>query len=460
MTVNLRQHCLAGGSHPVSSGGDCPLTVDDLAARSLALAAALAACPEQRWGLWFTDATDFLSGFFALALAGKDIVMPHNMQAQSARQISAHFDALLTDSPQPLAVKVYTPAQLPAAAGDFTAHTDSAISLTLFTSGSTGEPAAIVKSLALLEAELAVLQQCFGEQVETFPVLSTVSHQHIYGLLHKLLWPLWRRAPVITESCQYPEELAALAGAHAPVVLVSSPTHLARLPASPAFAGGTKALQAIFSSGGLLPTDAALALHRLTGVGVVEVLGSTETGGVAWRVQSQGSLWQPLPGVQVAADDQSGCLSVWSRHLGSSAPFVMGDKVAFEGEGRFQLRGRADQVVKVEGKRLSLTEMEQRLAEHPLVAEVRLAVVRTRRDQVGAVLVLTPAGEAQLALGKRALNDKLREHLQAYFERPLLPRRWRYVPALPRNPQGKVLAADIQALLLVADSGEPPKRQG
>src|SRR5690606_7274370 len=190
-------------------------TADDLAARSLALAAALAVCPEQRWGLWFTDATDFLSSFLALALAGKDIVMPHNMQAGSAQQISAHLDALLTDSPQPLAVKVLTPGQLPAATGDFTADTEGTIRLTLFTSGSTGEPTAINKSLALLEAELAVLQQCFGEQVGRRPVLSTVSHQHIYGLLHKLLWPLWRRAPVITGSCQYPEELAALAGAHA-----------------------------------------------------------------------------------------------------------------------------------------------------------------------------------------------------------------------------------------------------
>src|SRR5690606_772077 len=160
------------------------------------------------------------------------------------------------------------------------------------------------------------------------------------------------------------------------------------------------------------------------------------------------------------ADPHSGCLSVWSRHLGTQAPFVMGDKVAFEADGRFQLRGRADQVVKVEGKRLSLTEMEQRLHEHPMVAEARLAVVRTRRDQVGAVLLLTPAGEEQLARGKRVLNDKLREHLQAYFERPLLPRRWRYVQVLPRNPQGKVLAADIQTLLLAADSGEPPNRQG
>lgn len=460
MTVNLRQHCLAGGTHAVAVGRGQSLSADQLAVRCRQRAAALAARPERRWGLWFADATEFLCSFLALALAGKAVVMPHNMQAGSARQISAHFDALLTDSPQPLACRVVTPAELAAGTGDFTPQLDSPVALTLFTSGSTGEPAAIDKNLQSLEREIDVLQAGFGGEVGDHPVLSTVSHQHIYGLLHKLLWPLWRRAPVVTDACQYPEEIAALAARHGPVVLVSSPTHLARLPEAPVFAGGLDSLGAIISSGGLLPAGPALALHRLTGSGVIEILGSTETGGVAWRQQIHGDLWQPLPGVETSRDADSGCLRVWSPHLGAQQPFVMGDRIAFTDNGRFRLLGRADQIVKVEGKRLSLTDMERRLAEHPLVREARLAVVRTRRDQVGAVVVLRSAGRERLGEGKRALNEHLRQYLQQYFERPLLPRRWRYVPALPRDTQGKVLAADIEALLLAGDGDETRAGQG
>ncbi len=460
MTVNLRQHCVAGGSHLVAVAAGEQLTADQLAARSLSRAAALAMQPEQRWALWFADVSEFLCSFLALALAGKAIVMPHNMQAGSARQVSAHFDALLTDSPQPLASRVLTPADLVADTADFTPHLDTPVALTLFTSGSTGEPTAIEKSLQTLEREIEVLQASFGDRLGTHPVLSTVSHQHIYGLLHKLLWPLWRGAPVVTDACQYPEEIAALASCHRPAVLVSSPTHLARLPEAPVFAGGVDTLVAIFSSGGLLPEEPAKALHRLTGQGVIEVLGSTETGGVAWRQQMTTPLWQPLPGVEVHREADSGCLAVWSPHLGSAVPFVMGDRVECAPDGRFWLLGRADQIVKVEGKRLSLTEMEQRLAEHPWVREVRLAVVRTRRDQVGAVVVLRSMGWEQLHAGKRALNEQLRQHLQQYFERPLLPRRWRYVHALPRNAQGKVLSADLAALLLAEDGDEPRAGQG
>lgn len=460
MSINLRQHCLAGGSHSVMLSAAGALSADQLAVRTRERAAALAAHPAARWGLWFTDSAEFLCSFLALALVGKAIVLPHNMQAGSARHISAHCDALLTDQPQPLSCQVLTPAELASGEEDFSPDYNHPVALTLFTSGSTGEPQAIGKSLQALERELEVLHACFGAEMGQRPVLSTVSHQHIYGLLHKLLWPLWRGAPVVTDACQYPEEIAALAAEHAPAVLISSPTHLTRLPAVPVFSAGLQSLQYIISSGGLLPTEAALDLHRLTGVSVTEVLGSTETGGVAWRQQVHSSLWQLLPGVEAEREEETGCLAVWSAHLELPAPFVMGDRVEMLDRQHFRLLGRADQIAKVEGKRLSLTEMQRRLEEHPLVREARLAVIRTRRDQVGAVVVLRSAGREQLRAGKRALNEHLREHLQQYFERPLLPRRWRYQPTLPRNSQGKVLTADISAMLLAAESEEPQAGQG
>jgi len=445
----LRQICHAGGSHPVAHLAGDFYTADQLRRQALALAATLAARPEQRWALWLVSPYEFLTAFLALELAGKDMVLPGNMQQGTARMLAPHFDGLISrqhfaelDCPR------LEPEDHPSPE-DFLPRSPRDTSITLFTSGSTGEPQAIEKRLSLLEAELHMQQRQWHEAVARLPVLATVSHQHIYGLLHAVLWPFLRGAPFVNEICQYPEELAAKAEQLAPVVLVSSPTHLARLPQVPVFAGGCGYFSGVFSSGGLLDTESALALSNLLGRAPIEILGSTETGGVAWRQQqSQESSqrWAPLPGVEVDCDTATGCLKVRAPHLDEEQ--LMGDKVTVHGDGTFVLQGRADRIVKVEGKRLSVTEMERRLQASELVSDARVAVVRGKREEVGAVLVLSEAGRQSLArLGKLPLNKQLGSELLAWFERPVLPRRWRYVDELPCNAQGKITASELERIL-------------
>ncbi|MDQ2076974.1 AMP-binding protein [Marinimicrobium sp. ABcell2] len=447
-SIDLRQHCLAGGPQPVALSAHGSFSRDQLRERASTLGQALAARPEQRWGIWYQDAWDFLCGFMALALAGKQIVMPHNMQAGTAHQLARAFDVLLTDAPLPeLAKTQLTPDRLIQGPRSDLPSPDTSIELVLFTSGSTGEPQPVHKTLVLLESELATLQRCFGDQMGKASVISTVSHQHIYGLLHSVLWPWWRGAPFVVAPCQYPEELVKRLAEWQPATLVSSPTHLSRLPQAPAFQAQPGGLAEIVSSGGPLAEQYALAMAELTGRAPLEILGSTETGGVAWRRRTEGDRWEPLPGVAISLSSQ-GCLRVNSPHLGSEDSFDMGDRAEVFEDGRFALLGRADRVVKVEGKRLSLTEMQKHLESHPAIASARVTVVRGRREEVGVVATLSREGQTLLdAQGKLALNQRLRRDLLAYFEAPLLPRRWRYVDNLPYNAQGKVTETDLQTLL-------------
>lgn len=453
-TPDLRSLCLAGGSHPVAIRAGVALTADDLCRLARAMASGLHQRPERTWALWLESPFEFLCSFMALALAGKRIVLPGNMQTGTAAALAPHFDALIArDAVTGLERAHFTPEALSADTADFhiPATPSTHIELLLFTSGSTGEPKAVAKTLALLEAELAVLNQQWGEAFGRLPVLATVSHQHIYGLLHLLLWPLVRRAAFFDEVCQYPEELMARARSQTAVVLVSSPTHLKRLPLAEDFIGHHQHIRHIVSSAGLLATEAAMALAQLMGAAPWEILGSTETGGVAWRQQHQSSAWQALPGVSCRLDEESECLAVQSQHISAGEGqhwLVMGDRVQFHGREGFSLCGRADQIVKVEGKRMSVTDMEARLQAHPLVDQARVAVVRHKREEVGVVAVLSEEGRNRLARdGKLALNQLLRDYLLAFFERPLLPRRWRYVSDLPVNAQGKVTLAEVQALL-------------
>lgn len=62
--------------------------------------------------------------------------------------------------------------------------------LVLFTSGSTGAPQPIGKTFRQLDAEIAALEATFGGRLGNAGIRGTVSHQHIYGLLFRVLWPL------------------------------------------------------------------------------------------------------------------------------------------------------------------------------------------------------------------------------------------------------------------------------
>jgi 3-hydroxymyristoyl/3-hydroxydecanoyl-(acyl carrier protein) dehydratase len=133
---------------------------------------------------------------------------------------------------------------------------------------------------------------------------------------------------------------------------------------------------------------------------------------------------------------------------------------AGDGMDGFELHGRADRIVKIEEKRVSLTAMEQCLATHGAVAEARVLMLGEERPDVDAdgavvahaarpavVAALTEAGRATLQrIGKPALVAELREALFAAVDRVALPRRWRFVDALPVNAQGKSTEALLGAL--------------
>ena len=230
-------------------------------------------------------------------------------------------------------------------------------------------------------------------------------------------------------------------------VLVASPAQLVRLPDLVRLPAMTAAPRLIFSSGGPLPATAAQALAEGLGVAPIEIFGSTETGGVAARNQSvDGDLWTPFPGHRVQCAE-NGALLLHSTFLKSDEPWLMDDRIELLADGRFRLCGRLDRVVKIEEKRLSLPDMEARLGEHAWVTAAAAVPLVGRRQTVGAVVVLSPAGRAHLeATERRLVVATLRAHLERYFDRVLLPRRWRFVESLPVDERGKLTQAALQAV--------------
>lgn len=404
----------------------------------------------QRWALYHPDASVFSAILFALWSLGKTACLPGNCQPALIENLKAEIDAFVGDfdglvDTLPPPTQTVDADQLAALAH---APLDrNKVLLQIYTSGSSGQPQLIPKTIGQLSAEVGHLQQLWGEQLASTLVIATVSHQHIYGLLFRILWPLSAGVCFDSHTCKYLEDIKLRADKGWALALISSPTHLSRIP-SAMDEHALKQLRCIFSSGAPLKREDSLLANEHLGTAVLEVYGSTETGGIAWRQQNPQSdaLWQAMPGVQVRINTASECLELRSAHLADSVTWQLTpDRVRFDDQGQFTLLGRADRIVKAEGKRTSLDEMEATLLQHPAVDAVRLLMLEGKRAEIASVVVLSSHGDITLASkGKRHLNETLRNHCLQRFERPVLPRRWRYVERLPVNTQGKF---ERQALL-------------
>lgn len=395
--------------------------------------------------LYERDGVEVLAALLAIWRSHKQAMLPANNLPAAITQLCGYTNEFIGDFP---ALGSHGAGRVLVINGDTTnnlqtleiASADTP-ALTLFTSGSSGAPEAVAKSFAQLESEIQALETCRGAQLAGACISGSVSHQHIYGLLFRLLWPLSTGRPFINIERDYWEELASDATQHHPLAIVTSPAHLHHL--SPITF--VRSPCAIFSSGAPLSAQASVAASEQLGCVVTEVYGSTETGGIAWREQTRSADWRCLPAVEVDIDE-AGLLRVRSGHLPQSQWFTTADKAQLTNEG-FRLLGRADRIAKVGGKRISLTAVEQLLGRHEFVQEVRVVPLPDRHDRLGAVVMLTVAGKDFLQTnGRHALNERLKAGMDQTLERIAIPRYWRYPEALPHNSQGKVTQAALQAL--------------
>jgi acyl-coenzyme A synthetase/AMP-(fatty) acid ligase len=410
-----------------------------------ARAAQLADRPERRYLLATDDAFEFALDWYALMVLGATAVVPPNNLPGTLAEAAAWCEASL-GLPVPGRPGVARPA--PAAQALAAPRFDTA-RVELYTSGSTGEPKRIVKTLPMLADEVAMLEALWGPTLGDALVLGTVPHHHIYGLLFRVLWPLAAGRPFFARALPDPLDLQAVMHAAGQTVLISTPAHLARLPELVDLAVWRAGLKRVFSSGGPLAAASAHALRAVLGEAPTEVLGSTETGGIAWRVRDGSSdedAWHALPGVSVAIDQEGG-LSVSSPYAGVAGQ-ATGDAAAWLTDGRFRLQGRLDRILKIAGKRLALPEIEARLTQHSWISEAAVAPLPQQADRLGALLVPSAAGRRFLQeAGKAAFVGALKQALAPYYDAVLLPRRWRILPALPRDERGKLPAAAVAAVL-------------
>lgn len=422
--------------------------------------------PGEKWILYCEDCWFFLIGFAALLQCKKEILLTANISAEYIAEIRQPGTVVLTD--QDITDSFSLSRVLSSGAVLVPARTPPAINrdetvILMYTSGTTGRPKTVRQRLTEFEIDNAFILSKWGEEVLSRKICSTVSQHHIYGLLFSILLPFTAGIPFRRSRIRYPEELETLTDSS--YLLVTVPAFLKRaveIESSGPETKGSLPLRSpwIVTSGGALDPEIARKTDEVLGFWPLEVYGSTETSGIAYRQSKNGLAWTPFDNARISCNE-SGCLVIRSPYIKDPAGFTTGDLADILPDGRFLLKGRADSIVKIEEKRISLPEVESRLLQSGLVAEAAVVAMADKRQYLAAALVLNQAGTERFGhTEKYRINQYFREYLLGFFENVVVPKRWRYLDVLPTDPQGKKKKDEIEALFLRPEPAAGPSIRG
>ena len=396
-------------------------------------AAAIAQMENLTWALWEADSYEFLVLLFAALLAEKQVLLPPNR----VRELEQDFAAQQIYFLKRQDVEKVIPLSL---------TLDDAFleqaQLYFYTSGSTGEPKKIPRTLRQLLNEVQGLSQSFTFDEHAIAI-ATVSHQHIYGLLFKLLLPLAAGRSFYSPQMAFPEDVVQaqkqLEKLGLSNYLISSPALLKRWTTDVIL----QECHMVFSSGGKLESGVRPLLNRP----IIEVLGSSETGGIAHRAQDEDA-WTAFSNVAIRIKNQQ--LMVKSNHAFEDDWITTGDGAAWTDATcqTFKLMGRTDRIIKLEEKRLSLDAIEQSIQALDAVQQCHVLVLEHEHRQIlGCIVVLKEDAREQLQqLGKSAFVGHLKQQLKDNLETIAIPRQWRFLSQLPQNSQSKLNKSYLQTL--------------
>ena len=274
----------------------------------------------------------------------------------------------------------------------------------------------------------------------------------MYGMLWRVLLPRVAGCTVDPEVILTPESLLEKMKKAKKVFLVTTPSFLDRFCSYADQYEIPQNCVEITTSGALLTAEVSAATQRVFGCAPLEIFGSTETGGVAYRRQDsckEGDEtfdWNVFDPVKVRSDAE-GRLVVDSP-FSFQKNFVMGDGVELAPDGRrFKLLGRRDRLVKIAEQRVSLPEMEEKIKNLPEVRESALAKLDGPHGPYLGMVAVLNQDVVDSSRGKKSLALELRRKLLSVFPKGTVPRRYRFVVEIPRNAQGKVQSAMLRKIL-------------
>ena len=341
-------------------------------------------------------------------------------------------------------------------------------SIVLLTSGTTGTPKGAPRQQpSSMAAGGALLSKVPFRAAEVTYVAAPMCHA--FGFLQSHFALALGSTLVVARRFDAARTLAALAE-HRASALILVPTLLQRLVTileDHAGAYDLSALRIVFVSGAQLSGELVRRSRAVLGDILYNLYGSTE---VAWATiatpddlrEAPGCTGRPPFGTRVRLYDEhdrpvtrpdvSGAVFVgniqpFEGYTGGGGKRIVdgllatGDVGHFDEAGRLFIDGRDDDMIVSGGENVFPSEVEELLATHPAVEEV--AVLGVADQEWGERLVAFVACRPGAALTAAQVKEFVRDGLARYK----VPRDVVFMPALPRNPSGKVLKRELRASL-------------
>jgi acetyl-CoA synthetase len=138
----------------------------------------------------------------------------------------------------------------------------------------------------------------------------------------------------------------------------------------------------------------------------------------------------------------------WSRFEGR---YFAGDGAKIDDDGYLWLLGRVDDVMNVSGHRISTTEVESSLVNHPSVAEA--AVVGARDDTTGqAIIAFVTLRSGREPTAER--GEELRRHVAGHIGAIARPKTVVFTDELPKTRSGKIMRRLLKDVAEGRDLGD------
>ena len=343
----------------------------------------------------------------------------------------------------------------------------------MYSSGSTGRPKGIVHlqhDMAYSEAAFArnVLKLGAGDICFSVPKIFFA-----YGFGNSIAFPFSAGAATLLLPGQpKPAAIFDAIERFRPSVFFGLPTLYTSLTkAEGAAATDFSSLRMALSAAEVLSAEVFNGWKTLTGLEIVEGLGSTEVLHIYLSNRPDkkklGAAGLRVPGYEIAlkdkdgrevGDNEEGILWVrgdsstplyWNRPDKSAETIreegwiYTGDRFVRDSDGFHFFRGRADDLIKISGQWVYPLEVELCLAEHPQVRECAVFAVELpdRRMSLKAVVVMNSRTFDESAATKM-LQDFVKTKLLPYK----YPREVKFIDELPKTGTGKI---DRQALLRI-----------
>ena len=352
------------------------------------------------------DNLAFVINFFASIFAKKDIYLIDNIQKV---QDSNNFDILENIS-----------LEFEIADFDFPQIEKNEILIHLMTSGSSGAPKDVIKSLTNLISEAKDINQTFDFGKNQLVVSSTTTYSHLFGLTFGLMFPLCNNHIINLETVVYPDQFNIKNS-----ILVSTPSFLDTVKQNNIVLDNAKF---IITAGSKLNDETFEYLEKYSNI--IEIYGSTETGVVAHKEKSKCKYFTPFKNVSITPQSNTTLIKT---------PYAYEEEISINDKlelinGQINLLNRTDRLLKIQEKRISAEQLEKELNSNHLVSE---SYCFKHQDKIACLCALNNDGKDYL-LKNGVINTTkiLKSYLRTKFN--LVPQKWKFVDIIPKNKAGKI----------------------